>query len=117
MNEKVLLTILLVHFIADFVMQSDEDAKKKSTDTNALLSHTGIYSLVWMVAAGLFLSPIRIMIFTIITFIAHTITDYITSRIVKKYFDKQDYHNGFVVIGIDQMLHYIQLYLTFKLLI
>jgi hypothetical protein len=48
-----------------------------------------------------------------ITFFAHFATDYVTSRISKKFFDAKDYHNGFVVVGFDQVLHYVQLLATF----
>lgn len=59
---------------------------------------------------------VRMMFFPIITFICHWIQDYYTSRWVKKSFDKQDYHNGFVKIGFDQFLHYTQMFLTYLLL-
>jgi hypothetical protein len=46
----------------------------------------------------------------------HFATDYVTSRIAKVFFDSGDYHNGFVVVGFDQILHYIQLFLSYMLL-
>lgn len=55
-------------------------------------------------------------VYALLTFIFHWCTDYITSREAKKFFDKNDYHNGFVVIGFDQMLHILQLWFTFKLI-
>jgi uncharacterized membrane protein len=51
--------------------------------------------------------------FAPITFVFHTATDYFTSRQVKRLFAKQDYHNGFVWVGADQILHYVQLILTY----
>jgi hypothetical protein len=55
--------------------------------------------------------------FGFITFIFHTITDYFTSRLNSKLWKKGDVHNFFVSIGFDQVLHYVQLFLTYKLLI
>jgi Protein of unknown function (DUF3307) len=108
--------ILIVHWIADFILQTDADAKGKSTSFKHLLSHTSTYWLVWIsVAISLsgFIDLKIGILFSIITFFAHTITDYFTSKWVKKSFDKQDFHNGFVKIGFDQLLHYGQLFLTY----
>ena len=88
------------------------------------MGHTVSYSGIWLFAI-IFLMGIKMDFmpgnhylygfpFALVTFLAHTITDYITSREVKKLFDKEDYHNGFVIIGIDQFLHYVQLFLTYK---
>jgi hypothetical protein len=56
------------------------------------------------------------IIFAVVTFLMHYITDYFTSRVSKPFFEKQDYHNGFVVVGADQVAHYYQLLLTYYLL-
>lgn len=42
-------------------------------------------------------------------FTLHYVTDWITSRMVSKRFKVQNYHDGFVVIGFDQILHYLQI--------
>jgi len=36
--------ILIIHFIADFVLQTDKQAKGKSNNWGDLLSHTFVYS-------------------------------------------------------------------------
>ena len=121
--------ILYLHFVADFIFQSEYMATNKSANNLALLNHVIVYSLVW--GLGLLIYFINeldinkvynIMIFTWLTLVAHFITDYITSRIVKKKFDKGEYGSdipnfgGFTVIGFDQLLHYIQLLLTWEIL-
>lgn len=123
MDIELILGILFVHFFADFVCQTDEQAEGKSSSWEPLLSHTGVYSLIWLFIlivynVTLYGIPVsdNVVNFVIITFICHTITDYITSRESKKSFDKHDYHNGFVVIGFDQWLHAVQLLLTYKFL-
>lgn len=117
-NIPFVLLILLVHFLADFGLQTHEQAVHKSSSNKQLVYHTLVYSLVWLVASHSLLGSIgEAFLFAIITFIAHTITDYITSRVGKPYWEKGDYHNGFVVVGFDQILHYIQLFLTFKLFV
>jgi putative Mn2+ efflux pump MntP len=110
---EIFLYILFVHFLADFALQTHEQATKKSTDWIYLTFHVITYSLCWLIASyilfGVFSTALAIFV---ITFFAHWITDYCTSRIGKIFWDKNDYHNGFVVVGFDQILHYIQLFLT-----
>lgn len=63
-----------------------------------------------------------VLSFVGITFICHTATDYVTSRIVSKKFAKGHYGSAipnfgaFTIIGFDQILHYIQLFLTYYIL-
>lgn len=119
-----IFVILITHYIADFILQTDEDAKGKSANIICLLKHTITYTLFWCLVGSLYVlvNPIYqtgqgFMYFIFITFTCHTIQDYFISRLVKKYFDKKDFHTGFVVIGFDQLLHYFQLIFTFQLLI
>lgn len=115
-HEILLITILVAHYIGDFVIQTQEQSEKKSVSNNHLWMHCVTYSLVW-----LFVSPFFVgwncFWFFLITFICHFGTDYFTSRMVKKRFSVKRYHDGFVVIGMDQILHYVQLYLTFHFLL
>ena len=120
---KVVLAIILIHWLADFVFQTDKMAKGKSKNWNDLLSHTGTYSFIWFCFV-----PFYVLLnldtyvewtgtlFVLITFIAHTITDYFTSRLNSKLWAKGDVHNFFVSIGFDQVLHYTQLLLTYYIL-
>lgn len=121
------IIMLVVHWLADFIFQTHEMSINKSSSNKWLIKHTAVYTMVWTVVIALYsvyinvfgygtVSFMSMVWFVLITFIAHTATDYIMSREVKKYFDKEDYHNGFVVIGIDQVLHYVQLILTYYLL-
>lgn len=121
--------IIFVHWVADFVCQTDSMAQGKSKFWEPLLSHTGTYTLIW----GLCLIFYTIAVFTqnennvnsagkwwlflLITFIAHTATDYYTSRVNSKLWEEKKVHDFFVSIGFDQCLHYLQLFICFKLLI
>lgn len=137
MSLTVILTIIFVHWIADFVFQTDKQAKGKSKNWGDLLSHTVTYSLVWLFIGGcIYLQQFkpynpesneimniywkhlipRGLLFVLITFICHTITDYFTSRLNSKLWAKGDVHNFFVSIGFDQVLHYTQLFLTYHFL-
>jgi hypothetical protein len=117
----VYLIIILIHWFADFVLQTDWQAKNKSTDNHALLSHTGVYACVWgIVSLAYYLatrSSVLVLLFPIITFVVHSIQDYFTSRLNSKLWKEGKIHQFFVSIGFDQVLHYVQLFLTYSLLV
>lgn len=117
MNEAILMLIVIVHFLADFALQTHEQSQLKSTSNKFLAYHVFTYSLVWTIITIPILPNWGFILFGLITFGTHYWIDYCTSRIGKSFWQKQDYHNGFVVVGFDQVLHYLQLYLTFKLLL
>jgi len=55
MNLIEIFSILLIHWFADFVLQTDEQAKGKSKNWLDLLQHTLNYSIVWFFLSILFL--------------------------------------------------------------
>lgn len=115
---STILTVIFVHWFADFVLQTDWQAKNKSKNNKALIAHTGIYSFVWFLTCLLLgFSALNCIIFTAITFVAHTLTDYFTSRLNSKLWAQGKVHNFFVSVGFDQVLHYVQLFLTLLLII
>lgn len=99
--------ILLLHLIADFFLQTDWMAINKSKQWDALLVHTSTYSVCFAMLG---------VPFVCITFLMHTATDYITSRITSYLWQREERHWFFVVIGIDQFIHYVTLLLTYWLL-
>ena len=156
MNLIEIFSIIIIHWIADFVLQTDKQVKGKSKNWSDLLSHTGVYSLVWLLVGGfIYLQQFkpftpahndmmniywqywipRGLLFVLITFVCHTITDYFTSRLNSKlapsatiltfgknvygsnemiaYTKTASWHNFFVMVGFDQVLHYVQLFLTY----
>lgn len=142
-----IFSIIIIHWIADFVLQTDKQAKGKSKNWNDLLSHTITYSFIWFIVGFIYVHSNNInnvftqlqvkslFLFTFITFIAHTITDYFTSRLNSKLIPERKFvkfqdgwnqywikspeslHNFFVSVGFDQVLHYIQLFTTYYLLV
>lgn len=135
MTLTIIFTIIIVHWIADFVFQAEDWAINKSKNIGSLVMHTATYSAMWFIPAGfLFSFPCNVSIFEIcvdvpkvfafvtVTFVAHTITDYFTSKIVSKRFADNYYGSpipnfgAFTIIGFDQILHYVQLFLTYHLL-
>ena len=112
----LVLWVIFAHWVADFVCQTHWQASNKSKNWNALTRHVASYTAVM----GALCSPIFILrgvavywaAFVAITFAAHFVTDAITSRVTSRLYAKGDWHNFFVVIGFDQVLHYTQLFLT-----
>lgn len=124
MNELILLGILVFHWLGDFVFQSDKDAKGKSTKIQCLFSHTMTYSLImWIFFISIFtFNPNRVSQYFVclawlITLSSHTLIDFYTSKLNSKLWVSGNMHYFFVSIGFDQILHYIQLYLTVKYLL
>lgn len=120
MNIYEIISIIAIHWMADFVFQTDEMAKGKSKKWKWLLLHTSTYSMVWLIVGVIYIDSFSqamlAMQFVLITFIAHTITDYFTSRLNSKLWAKGDVHNFFVSVGFDQVLHYVQLFITYKII-
>lgn len=116
-HNTVIIYILMVHFLADFCLQTNDQATMKSTNIPHLFKHVLTYSIVWFFASYVLLSSwLLAVVFASVTFVAHFITDYITSRIGKPLWESKDLHNGFVMVGADQVFHYVQLIFTYELL-
>jgi hypothetical protein len=147
----VLLGAMFVHFIGDFVMQSNYVASRKSKEFNILLAHVAIYTLVMALALILYTQlrygygpniaiPLWFKAIGLV-FISHLGIDFVTSRITSIVFESamndykfsitslnkniesdhlksfgNKYHEYFVVIGFDQFLHFLSLWLIIELL-
>lgn len=101
---------LLIHWLADFVYQTDWMAQNKSSNLQALFSHILVYTSI--LYCGLLLVCIKYDIstasfigFILINSFTHFIIDFVTSRITSTLHKANDVHNFFVVIGFDQLLH------------
>lgn len=119
--EYIIIQILLIHFLADFGLQTREQAQKKgegnSFENVYLFEHVLNYSLVffvWFWAQTERFSGA--LLFFFMTFFTHYLTDWITSRLSKPLFKSENYHDGFVIVGADQLIHTITLIFTYKIL-
>jgi ABC-type multidrug transport system fused ATPase/permease subunit len=113
---NVVLLFMFWHWVADFVLQTDWQAKNKSSNNLALLNHVLVYSMVFYAMIFFLINPFIAAIFFVITFVAHFTTDYFTSRLNTKLWKEGKVHYFFVSIGFDQFLHYAQLFITYYLL-
>jgi hypothetical protein len=103
------LSLLVAHFVGDFLLQSDWMALNKSKDNLALTVHAAVYS-----ACFLWVSPVTL--FAAVVLGQHWLTDYVTSRITSRLWQANQRHWFFVVIGADQLIHYVTLAWTLSLL-
>lgn len=110
---NLIILFLLVHWFADFILQTDWQAKNKSKNIIALSNHIFSYSFVILILAFYLFNPYLAIIYTLINGSLHFITDYCTSKIGLYFWNKGDTHNFFVMIGFDQILHYICLFGTY----
>lgn len=114
MDTQIVVSLLLAHYVGDFILQSDKVAVQKSRSWGALTQHVALYSgcFVWM---GL--------TFALVTFVCHFLVDAATSRVGAKlfYFERRDFVGAdwyyvaekrrpfWLLIGFDQWIHYTQL--------
>lgn len=117
-NKEILIFIVVIlffHWFLDFFLQTEWQARNKSKDIKALLSHVTVYSVGMTLIGAYWLQDIMksLILFGSI-FSMHFLTDYITSNITRflSYKAKQtDYwHTFFEVIGFDQLLHFVQIF-------
>lgn len=128
MNIWIILFIMFTHWVADFVLQSQEMSAYKSSSIYWLSTHASSYAVSMMFMWVIFTLfshygyingpelPGIWLFFQVLflIFISHGLIDCITSRITKKLWNKNKLHNFFVVIGFDQWLHLVQLLIIYK---
>lgn len=133
MTALACLMLIYAHYVADFICQSHNMATGKSTSNWWLSLHVITYMIVMLIPCSMifffygitfsglaYVSIVNwqmILYYVLINGALHWATDYYTSRWSRSYFQVQDYHNGFNVVGLDQCIHYTCLILTAKLVI
>jgi len=117
-NIWMILLVLFLHWVTDFVLQNDWMAKNKWQDTDALLSHIFVYTTVFFVFSyilGLVYSDMSWLLYGLLVGVLHFFTDKYTSRWTHRLWEEKKVHKFFVVIGFDQLLHFVQLLTLFAL--
>ena len=132
MNLLIITTILFGHWFGDFVLQKNKLKPSKSKNLKVrltkvikhLLPHTLLYSIVISLLMLILqicnilpiLSYWNVLLFFVITYITHFITDFVITLINSDLLSKNKRHKFFVSIGFDQFIHYFLLFLTIKLM-
>lgn len=98
-----LLLIIWLHFIADFLLQSDETAQNKSEDMWVLTKHVLVYSLPFLYFGFLYAG---------INAILHWCVDLFSSMLTKHFHERGKRREFFITIGADQAIHMTCLIVT-----
>ncbi len=132
---KLIVGIIILHFIADYVFQTHWNflshwnfesifntyatVLKKYKNKYILPMHVIIYTLVIM-WGGFIIMPNNVLNalipWAILNGILHAITDFITNKINKVLWnrDSDSLHAAFTMIGLDQVIHLICLFVTYS---
>jgi hypothetical protein len=118
MTLQIIIGILIVHFIADFYYQTHEMAVNKSKSIKWLSYHILVYTLILFLGGFLYWNEqhIAVVYFTLINGTAHWIIDFFTSKATKYLWKAKQLHNFYVVLGLDQLIHYLILFISYTLL-
>lgn len=108
------LTLLTVHWVADFILQTRWQAENKSFNNEALVRHVFNYTLCLLFACFVLWPKLfwLSMGFAALNGVLHFATDFVTSRASSHFYKKEDYYSFFVVIGLDQLIHQVTLAVT-----
>lgn len=93
---SMVILVIWLHFLADFVLQSDYMSKNKSKSDLILLKHVCIYAVTFLVVG---------IPYAIVNACLHFVVDWCTSRITSHLYTEGKIHQFFVVIGFDQAIH------------
>ena len=107
MELSIIFTIIWIHFIGDFVLQSTKMALNKWNSLKWLYFHCVVYGIP-LVYFGLK--------FALINVVLHFMVDFVTAKITHHLWEKKEVHWFFVVIGWDQAIHFSCLLLTLRYL-
>lgn len=107
MTISTLILIFFLHWIADFILQSDWMARNKSSSNKALALHAAVYSIPFLIIG---------FWYAVVNGILHSLVDYFTSRESSKRWQSGEVHNFFVVVGLDQFIHMCTLVVTYYIL-
>lgn len=99
----LILLVIWLHFLGDFILQSDKMAQTKSKSIKWLSIHIFVYTLPLLVLGWKY---------AVINGLAHWVTDFFTSRATSYLWAKKEVHWFFVIIGADQAIHLSILLLT-----
>jgi hypothetical protein len=119
-----IILILVIHWFADFVLQTQWITDNQDRDMDALLGHTVTYSLVWLCVGVLYSMSLEgqaeqlyaMFLFPLATWAFHTIVDYFSTQRMNELFKRGNMRNFYVVFGLDQLIHILQLFTLYYLM-
>ena len=111
--------ILFLHYLGDYIFQPYSMSVRKSEDYMVLLYHTIIYTGTIYAGLLLVVGVQEALLFSAVTFVAHYVVDFITSRIIsdnslalrldpdvkKPIYKRLELWGPISLLGFDQLLH------------
>jgi len=104
---SVLVSILIIHYISDYIFQTRWIAENKSKSWMTCLFHAYLYSIPFL------LLPTDSVMFCRLCML-HFFTDLVTSRLSANYYKADNLKMFWIIIGLDQLLHIFQLLYIYK---
>lgn len=101
----LVIYVLFVHYIADFVLQTNWMALNKSKSNLALGAHILTYSVAMFLGLLIFFPVLPVLAFVAINSAAHFLTDYVTSRMNAYFWVNEKRSYFWWTIGFDQWVH------------
>jgi len=99
----LIIAIAWIHFVADFILQSNYVAINKSRYISQLFKHAIIYAMPFLMLG---------IKYALINGVLHFIVDYFTSSITTYFYARDKRRAFFITIGCDQAIHTTCLILT-----
>lgn len=107
--EYTLILIIWLHFVADFLLQPDWMATRKSSNTWILALHCLVYGAIFVLIGWAYAA---------VNGLLHFAVDFVTSRLTSHFYETEGYGRKFFnAIGLDQAIHMTILYLTYVWLV
>lgn len=102
---KLIIAVLVAHFVADFVLQHRNIAKLKSSSMQALTAHIIWYCFgMFVVLCAFGVKEDKYLLWLAWNAAAHWVVDFFTSRGFKKYWPTNEWL-AVCIYGLDQTLH------------
>lgn len=120
MEFNYLIFLFVAHFVGDYLLQSDEIAKKKSKCFKSLFIHISfifisffVINLIYLKIFGGYNSYLDFIKIPLLNSVIHLVIDFFTSKWASKLYSK-NVHYYYVILGFDQLLHYLTVLLLIK---
>ena len=129
-----IIFVLVLHLIADFILQPNWITTYKSRDNSILLFHVTVYFFVMALGLLLVASWKAALLYSALNAALHFSVDFITSRLItaqaksvtldesvdaveKPLFERVNLYFPTVLLGVDQLFHQACLIITLPLLL
>ena len=109
---EFLLTLIVAHYVGDFVLQTSDMATKKSHSAFWLSAHVAVYTATLALFTVWYWSTAYFIAWLITNAVLHWFVDYTTSRLNAEYQKRSEVKAFWNCIGADQAMHYVSLILT-----